>query len=276
MPLSPHPPRSPRRRLRHLAAAAATFVALLLTACDGGPQPDASTASGGAARPSNVPLTYLPAGSAGGRLSAPRLQATVGIGSRVVNLLVDTGSTGLKVLASAVGDAATPTGATGGSSFLSGLRISGREARATLRLGSATAGDQSILLVDSLRCVDQVPDCAAAHGGTPEEFGGVFDGILGIGMAERDQGVKGCCANPMSGLTGDGSFIVHFDEEHPQLRLNPPPRTVERFRTVSLKRTVTAPPRPGAAPTALTSWDPAPMEACLTVTAVLDHECAPV
>ncbi|MEU1825077.1 DUF3443 family protein [Streptomyces abikoensis] len=282
MPLSPPshatpPPRPPRRRLRHLAtAAAATLVALLLTACGGGLEPGASTASGGASRASSVPLTYLPAGSAGGRLSVPRLQATVRIGSRSANLLVDTGSTGLKVLASAVGDDATPTGATGSSSFLSGLKISGREARATLRLGAATADNQTILLVDSLGCVDQAPDCAAAHGGTPEEFGGVFDGILGIGMAERDQGVKGCCANPMSGLTGDGSFIVHFDEEHPQLRLNPPPGTVARFRTADLKRTVTARPRPGAAPTAMTSWDPAPMKACLTVTGVLDHECAPV
>ncbi|MDT0449591.1 DUF3443 family protein [Streptomyces hesseae] len=277
MPLSPHQPRPPRRLLRHLAAAAAaTLAALLLTACGSGPEPGASTATGGASRASNVPLTYLPAGSAGGRLSAPRLQATVRIGARLVNLLVDTGSTGLKVLASAVGDDATPTGTTGSSSFLSGLKISGREARATLRLGAATADNQTILLVDSLGCVDRATDCAAAHGGTPEEFGGVFDGILGIGMAERDEGVKGCCANPMSGLTGDGSFIVHFDEEHPQLRLNPPPGTVERFRTVSLKRTVTAPARPGATPTTLTSWNPTPMEACLTVTAVLDHECAPV
>ncbi|MFI9202828.1 DUF3443 family protein [Streptomyces sp. NPDC053048] len=224
-----------------------------------------------------MPLSYLPAGSAGGRLTEPRLQATVGIGGRRVNLLVDTGSTGLKVLASAVGSGdATPIGVTGSSSYLSGLKIGGREAQATLHLGDAIAAGQTILLVDSLGCTDAHPDCEAANGKTPEEFGGVFDGILGIGMAARDHGVVGCCANPMLGLTGRGSFVVHFDEKNPQLILNPSAKTASRFKTVSLVRTATTVPRPGGSPVTIPSWDPNPMRACLTVTTVLNTECAPV
>ncbi|MCC2277708.1 DUF3443 family protein [Streptomyces sp. ET3-23] len=241
-------------RWRRLSAAMVGLLLLMTAGCSGSGA-SAPAADGGGPK---VPLTYLPAGGAGGRLGEPRLQATVRIGSRPVNLLVDTGSTGLKVLASAVGSGdATPTGATGSSSYLSGLQIGGREARATLRLGDVTADNQSILLVDSLACTAQVPNCEAAHGRTPEEFGGVFDGILGIGVAERDQGVRGCCTNPMLGFTSNGAFTVHFDEHHPELALDPDRKTLNRYRTVSLRQS-------------------APMQACLTVSSVLSTQCAPV
>lgn len=274
---TPCPSPSPRphrgRRWRTAAAVCAALLAAALPGGCAGSGPGGPAASGGV----TVPLRYLQAGSNGGRLSEPRLQATVTIGSKQVSLLVDTGSTGLKVLASAVGDGnATPTGATGSSSYLSGLHISGREAQAAVRLGDATAGNQSILLVDTLGCTDQVPDCEAAHGRTPEEFGGVFDGILGIGMAERDQGVKGCCANPMAGLTNNGAFTVHFDEQHPELVLNPGRKALERFTTVSLKQSATLALPHGGSPTTVTGWDPAPMLGCLTVTGVLNTQCAPV
>ncbi|WP_414170181.1 DUF3443 family protein [Streptoverticillium reticulum] len=263
------------RRGRRWRTAAAVCAALLAAALPGGcagSGPDRSAVPGGV----TVPLRYMPAGSAGGKLSEPRLQATATIGRKQVSLLVDTGSTGLKVLTSAVGDGnATPTGVTGSSSYLSGLQISGREAQADLRLGDVTARNQTVLLVDSLGCIDQVPDCEAAHG-TPEEFGGVFDGILGIGLAERDQGVRGCCANPMAGLTNNGAFTVHFDEQHPELVLNPDRKTLERFTTVSLKRSATLAPSPGGSPTTVTAWDPAPLQGCLTVTGVLNTRCAPV
>lgn len=264
------------RRGRRWRTAAAVCAALLAAALPGGcagPGPGRATVPGGV----TVPLRYMQAGSNGGKLSEPRLQATVTIGRKQVSLLVDTGSTGLKVLASAVGDGnATPTGATGSSSYLSGLQISGREAQATLRLGDVTAHNQTVLLVDSLGCIDQVPDCEAAHGRTPEEFGGVFDGILGIGLAERDQGVRGCCANPMAGLTNNGAFTVHFDEQHPELVLNPDRKTLEHFTTVSLKQSATLAPSPGGSPTTVTAWDPAPLQGCLTVTGVLNTRCAPV
>ncbi|MFI9722162.1 DUF3443 family protein [Streptomyces sp. NPDC052396] len=254
-------------------AVGALLAAVLPAGCGGG---GTSTPSGGSAQ-LTVPLTYLPAGSEGGKLGEPRLQATVRIGSQQLNVLVDTGSTGLKVLASAVGKGnATPTGATASTSFLSGLKISGREAQARVGLGRASAWEENILLVDSLGCTADTPHCEAAHGRAPEEFGGVFDGILGIGLADRRQSGPGCCTNPLAGLSKNGSYIVHFDQRQPRLLLNPDRKTLERFHTVSLRRSVTMATAPGASPTSVTLWDPAPLRGCLSVASVLGTTCAPV
>ncbi|MEV5510813.1 DUF3443 family protein [Streptomyces orinoci] len=270
-------PRLPvRRRPWRRAAVLALLAALPAGGC-GGLGTGGTERSSGAAAAMTVPLTYLPAGSVGGKLGEPRLQAAVRVGSQQLNVLVDTGSTGLRVLASAVGRGnATPTGAGGSISFLSGLRVSGREAQAKVGLAGAGTWEETLLLVDSLGCTAEVPDCEAAHGKAPEEFGGVFDGILGIGLAERDQGVRGCCANPLQAPTHNGSFVVHFDQRRPRLLLNPDRKSLDRFSMVSLRQSVTRAPAPGASPTAFTVWDPTPITGCLSVTSVLDTQCAPM
>ncbi|GAA4436276.1 hypothetical protein GCM10023148_42870 [Actinokineospora soli] len=214
-----------------------------------------------------VPLTYLAPGAAGGALGEPRLAARVTVAGAVLHVLVDTGSTGLKVLASKVTGAVRKTGVRGTTSYLSGLRIDGDEARASVRLGAASADDVTVLLVDRLSCTPDQPRCEAAGGATPEEFGAVFDGIMGIGMALRSDGETGCCANPMSALTDNGSFVVHFDPVVPELWLNPPEDTIARFRTASLRVT-------GA--NGVQTYDPAPMRACVTVSDVIRDFCAPV
>ncbi|MEV7027033.1 DUF3443 family protein, partial [Kitasatospora sp. NPDC093558] len=221
--------------------------------------------------PVTIPLTYLPAGSASGQPAQPRLATTISVGTSRLNVLVDTGSSGLKVLASKVAATdATTTGTTSTGAFGNGLTISGNEATATLTLGAATATAQTIVLVNSVSCAPTVPNCEAANGQTPEEFGGVFDGILGIGMTLRIG--TSCCTNPMVGLTGNTSYVIHFDPAAPTLVLRPAQATTARFTMTSLPPTASA----SASPSSVAAWDATPMQACLTVSSVLGKTCAPV
>ncbi|MFI8106400.1 DUF3443 family protein [Streptomyces sp. NPDC086023] len=255
------------------SAVVAVAIALALPGCDSRP----AEIPGARTRDLDVPLRYLPAGSLGGRLAHPRLGATVTIGSSSLNVLVDTGSTGLKVLKKKIaGTDAVVASARAEATFLSGLRVSGQRARATVTLGRAEASDQPLLLVDTVGCTRAQPRCEAAGGQSPEAFGGAFDGILGIGASAPDRAGPGdCCTNPMAGLTGGGSYLVHFDPARPRLVLNPV--HTAGFTTVSLAPArVSAAPHPERSPHGTPLWDPAPFQGCLRITGLLERQCAPV
>jgi hypothetical protein len=112
----------------------------------------------------------------------PVLIAEVVIGGQTLRVLLDTGSTGLRVLASRVPPAAARyTGPASPLGYGTGIVISGNLARANIQLGPyQSIGPIPIELVTGIICAPQQPNCPAAGGQKPVMFGGQFDGIMGV------------------------------------------------------------------------------------------------
>ena len=178
-----------------------------------------------------------------GVFGEPRLGIDVTIGGTPVNLLFDTGSPGLRVLASAVpSNAARRTGMPAGGGYGTGLILQGEEGTATLAIGDAHTGrDAPIELVNGFSCAAQRPECPAANGGTPEMFGRLFPGILGASNVEPPLGR--CCRNPLSTFEGGIglTYIVHSNLEAPTLTLSPDATERIAFTMIDV-RLMAAPP----------------------------------
>jgi len=166
----------------------------------------------------------------------PRLGIDVAIGERTARVLLDTGSAGLRVLASRAGAAARRTGRAAAGGYGSGLALHGEEATTPLAIGAARGDAVPIELVDSFDCLPEQPNCPAANGGTPEMFGVLFPGILGVSAVDPPGGR--CCANPLPALAGGvgQSYVVHANFANPALILNPDAATTGRFTMVDAAR----------------------------------------
>jgi len=72
-----------------------------------------------------------------------------------------------------------------------------------------------------LRCEKatiRLPNCPAANGGTPEMFGKLFPGILGVSIIDPPRGR--CCANPLESLAQNSNrYIVHSAFSAPTISL---------------------------------------------------------
>jgi hypothetical protein len=203
-----------------LIAAAAVLIGLVAAAAAGSP----------AGTPIVVPL-YVEHGPRG----EPRLGIDVAFADRTVRVLLDTGSAGLRVLASQAGASPRRTGREAAGGYGSGLSLHGEEATAALTIGSAHGDAIPIELVDSFGCLPEQPNCPAANGGTPEMFGALFPGILGVSAIDPPGGR--CCANPLPTLAGGvRSYIVHSNFAHPALILNPDAATANGFTMVDAAR----------------------------------------
>jgi hypothetical protein len=154
----------------------------------------------------------------------PRLGIDLTIGSDPVRVLVDTGSSGLRLLANVLHpDSARRSGHSAGGGYGSGLRLQGEEAYASLTIGGAHGDGVPIELVDSYHFADNGPQR------TPEMFGGVFPGILGINLFSPPRGA--CCMSPLPGLSdGIGKrYILRASFRGPQLILNPDDALAQTF-----------------------------------------------
>jgi hypothetical protein len=167
----------------------------------------------------------------------PRLGIDVNVGPRTVRVLFDTGSPGLRILASALpADAARRTGQHAAGGYGSGLVLRGEEATARFAVGDSNAAEQTpIELVDGYSCADERPNCPAANGGTPEMFGKLFPGILGASNVDPPRGR--CCANPLGALIAYGKrYIVHADFTAPTLTLGPDAAALAPFTMIDVAR----------------------------------------
>jgi hypothetical protein len=205
------------------ASGAAAFALLAFAAAAFGAQP-------ALAKQAVIPL-HLEHGSRG----EPRLGIDVTVGGRTLRLLLSTATSGMRVLASAVPKgAAEPTGATGVGGFPSGLMLHTERARARLAFAGASGSVPALIaLVDRMSCAPIVPDCPAANGATPENFGGLFSGMLGISNVPPP--AVGCCPNPFD-ASGWYSrrYIVHAAFDAPSVTLDPRPAALRRFTMVSV------------------------------------------
>jgi hypothetical protein len=154
----------------------------------------------------------------------PRLGIDLTVGTDAVQVLVDTGSAGLRLLANALhSGSANRTGKGAAGGYGSGLRLQGEEALASLGVGSAHANAVPIELVDGYSWA--MPGLNR----TPEMFGQLFPGILGLSMMVPQRGR--CCTNPLPALSdGVGKrYIVHAAFNGPQVLLDPDDATIQNF-----------------------------------------------
>ncbi len=185
------------RILRAIGLAAAALLA------------DACTAA--AAERADVPVhqTVLPDG-------APRYSVPVTVGDGPpIEAALDTGSFGLRVLASALSpDQYEATELHRRYPFGGGARFDGVLARATLGVGPIrTDGPVLFQRIDSVDCVEEKPDCPASRLG-PEDYriagdgyaGQGFSAILGLSLRRTPGGVESA-PNPLS-VAGDRSWIL--------------------------------------------------------------------
>ncbi len=172
-----------------------------------------------------------------GPMGDPRLGIDVTVGEKTVQVLADTGSRGLRVLASAVpAGSVHRTGRAAAGGYASGIVLHGEAATAPLALGAARAPAADIELVDGISCADGRPDCPAANGSKPEMFGVLFPGILGLGSIDPPRGQ--CCSNPLPALAGGvgRTYVVRANFGAPELVLNPDAATVRAFTLLDVSR----------------------------------------
>jgi hypothetical protein len=150
----------------------------------------------------------------------PRLGIDVGIGPRTVRVLLSTATPGLRVIATAVPPGAVErTGAPAGETPIDGLVLHGERARA--RLAFAGAGEPVPAWID------------VVDGGTPETFGGLFPGILGIGNVAPP--ADACCPNPFDSFGFYRQrYLVHAVLAAPSITLDPDENALRGFRFVDV------------------------------------------
>ena len=216
-----------------------------------------------AAERADVPVhqTMLPDGSP--RYSVP---VTVGDGPPIEAAL-DTGSFGLRVLASALSPGQyEATDLHRRYPFSGGARFDGVLARATVGVGPVRS-DVPVLFqrIDRVDCVEEKPDCAASKV-RPEDYriagngypGQGFSAILGLSLRHAP-GVE-AAPNPLS-LTGDRSWILLLprpgDAEPGHLIIDPDDGDRAGFALVKLD------PQPGTTGDGSPAWADAALPGCL-------------
>ncbi|HEY3801615.1 MAG TPA: DUF3443 family protein [Kofleriaceae bacterium] len=173
--------------------------------CDPDPAFDPGTWQGSAV---GLPFTIQQSTTAG----AMRFSIPVVIGGTVINAMLDTGSSGLRIIKGAVPDSAftcaTATATT--YSYHSGLELDGFVARATVgfisELGSiATPAPIQVMYVDQVACASSEPDCGA-NGISIDDFTafGGFKAILGVRMRNAVDSI----GSPLAQLPGQPRFVV--------------------------------------------------------------------
>jgi hypothetical protein len=188
------------------------------------------------ARPDPAPRVEIPIREVdfGG---ARRYVVTLQIDGQSVEAGLDTGSTGLRVLARALpAPALAASGGRTGYSYSSGVQFGGTAIRGDVAFG-ALHGEAPLMRIDKIGCKSEQPDCPAAHV-DPASYGIQGDGvpgqgfaaILGVGLKEDK------VANPFVAL-GARTWIVELPRPgNPAGRivLNPNADEIARYATLDM------------------------------------------
>jgi hypothetical protein len=169
-----------------------------------------------------------------GQYGETRLSIDVTLATKTQRLMLDTGSTGLRVIATAL-----PTGSyrrTGHEvdyDYGSGTVLKGEEAIASMTIG-AVHGNVPLEVVDKIACSQEVPNCPDQDQFQLEMFGGSYPGVLGV--YPRPPAMEGCCDNPLGALENQigRSFVLHAAFDAPTLTLSPAPATIAGFTLVAI------------------------------------------
>jgi hypothetical protein len=156
------------------------------------------------------PRIEVPIGQSRLASGAPRYWVELSIADGApMRALLDTGSTGLRVLAAEAPTAGvTPTGANKTYGYTSGAEFSGPVVRGRITLGQARTGDDfPFQLIDTTRCSKAKPDCPVIEV-SPKDYriGGRgalgYVAIIGVNMGQGDP------PNPLQALAD--SWIIEL------------------------------------------------------------------
>jgi hypothetical protein len=182
-----------------------------------------------------------------------RFGVSIDVGSSSLEVQLDTGSSGLRIVEGAVPMSAFERVTTTPVvySYHSGLIIQGVVAYATITMGGAmgslkTPSPIPVMLIQQASCESTMPECGA--NGVPISqltLFGSFKAVLGVGM--RSTLIDERVGSPVAQLEGEPSFVVMapaYGGMTGTLRLNPSASQLAGFKTFEL------PPLTGGAPLA--------------------------
>ena len=184
------------------------------------------------------PRTEVPIKAATQPNGVKRYTVELVIDGRTIEAGLDTGSTGLRVMAAAVPTTTGRGGIPVHRSYNAGVDLAGVALDLPVTLGGVSAPHLRIARVDRVTCVRRLPDCPA-EGADPATFRIMADGIagqgfvaiMGIGMAEDP------VTNPLVQL-GIHRWIVELprpgDPMPGRLILNPRDDEIARYRQFAL------------------------------------------
>jgi hypothetical protein len=167
-----------------------------------------------------------------------RFSVSILVGGKPVEAMLDTGSSGLRVLKNAIeGASLRMTGRRSQGVYGSGVRLVGEAADTVVQFGPLQT-DTTIDLTTKAECVPEKPDCAASKiaqdryriGGDAEKGEG-FVAILGTGLRRSDS------PNPLRRL-GSGRWIVILPrpgQGDGRLIINPSDAEMQGFQMFSLE-----------------------------------------
>lgn len=161
-------------------------------------------------------------------------------GGASMQAMLDTGSTGLRLVRQPPSAAKPGDGASLDFAYTSGVMVSGRVVPVELRLGGANAWSTSAHFIESIGCVEARPHCPASMVGY-DTFGFGGDGVPGagfpaiLGIAMRPADAKHPWAHPLE--AGAERWLVEapraFDA-HGRLVLNPSDDELRGFEYIPL------------------------------------------
>jgi hypothetical protein len=193
-------------------------------------------------------------------------------GGKAFDALLDTGSSGLRILPQAhvADDLQTTTAIAVSASFHSGLMLEGTVAQGRVTIGDLQTDAIPVMMIEQVSCTSTDP--CPATGKTLDEFS--FDGaaaILGIGMrnSASTQGI----ANPIAQLAGHPAYIVQapaYGGTHGVLRVQPSALDRAAFVTTPLPSLADGQPLPDGSPT----WDDRGVQTCVTGDTLTQPFCA--
>jgi hypothetical protein len=169
--------------------------------CEPDPAFDPGTWQGSAV---DVPMEITQVFSDGGM----RFSINIEVGDAPLQVWLDTGSTGLRILRDAVPDEAIACATTTPVTYAyeSGLELTGVVARASVGIGDVvTPAPIPVMYIDGVDCASNKPDCPASGNSASDAavFNG-FDAIMGVGLRDGGAGI----GSPIAQLPGQPSFVV--------------------------------------------------------------------
>ena len=133
------------------------------------------------ASPAVAERIELPVRMVVGRGGVPRFAVTISINGQPVEAGLDTGSTGLRVLAPALSDGAGLKGPPARIAFNAGVIVTGPMVRVKVGYGTREPRSSRVQRIDRVTCNDRMPACATADL-DPARFGIMGDNVPGQGF----------------------------------------------------------------------------------------------
>lgn len=219
-----------------------------------GDQATSTADASDAASAPTIPVVVAPYAGAG---NGSYLRVSITVGGAPVDVLLDTGSSGLRVFASAIpGAAMTITAEADSVEFGGGDRMVGHTATAIVGFSElATSAPIAFHLVESFACDPAVPACDFAGNNAASFTDSGIYGILGVGLRAGDPAEV---FSPFAQLA-DG-FVIHtggFGSTAGEVTLG----AATGFATIAL-------PPAGTLPDGKPAWADDSSQACFTVDGV--------